>query len=488
MGTLTELAQQIKKRLKTDRPENSFWKEFTGSGPYSKLETDLETDVVIVGGGISGVTVAYKLVKEGKKVVLIDSGKIGFGETGQTTAQLVNVIENGYKVIESNHGTEVARLVSESHAFAIDTVEAIVKDEQIDCNFERIDGYLFTVNESEKELVKEEYEACKRIGLETQLVNNIPGIDNASGIKFPAQAQFHPLKYIMRLCEIIVEKGGKIFVDTPVVQVSSTGVMVEGACYIKAAHTVVATHYPINFPEVIKLKPELHRSYVIAAKIPKGSLPQALWWDFDAVSKRSGYIHYIRIQKDYSKNHDLLICGGEDHLCDRKEEIVTDHFKLLKNWTKKQFPMMGEIVYRWTGKLRESVDSLAMIGRNPFDSGNIYIVTGDSGNGMTYSTIAGLLLTDLIKGRENPWEKIYDPSRIISGKHERLVEKTVHQLKKITENLQLGNIESYNTLNAGETIVVDCAGNKLVLYKNSNGDLKLTIDNEQMTINSKFEI
>jgi nitrite reductase/ring-hydroxylating ferredoxin subunit len=183
---------------------------------------------------------------------------------------------------------------------------------------------------------------------------------------------------------------------------------------IKADHVVVATNSPVNNKFRIHLKQYPHRTYVIGAKVPKDTLPHVLWWDTGdhSLSNSIPPYHYVRVQ-ELDKTHDLLICGGEDHPTGlTQDDRITeeDRYALLEIWMREKFDVQ-EIVYQWSGQVMEPMDSLAFIGRNPMDESNVYIVTGDSGNGLTHGTIAGILISDLINGRPNQWEKIYDPSR-----------------------------------------------------------------------------
>ena len=393
----------------------SFWTDsFTPPLIYVKPDKNYNTDVVIVGGGIAGITIAYCLLKSGKKIVLVEDGQIGSGETGRTTAHLVNALDDRYYDLERIYGEEATKLIAKSHSDAIDFVEQIITEENIACDFKRVDGYLFLHPSDKIESLEKELDAAGKAGINVRQVANVPGMKNESSVSllFPRQGQFHPMKYLLGLSKAITKMGGQIFTGTHAKEIDETGVITDDGIRIKADYIVVATNSPVNNKVVMHLKQYPYRTYVIAATIKKRSLPSALWWDTGDQEKDIPPYHYARTHS-YNEEYDLLICGGEDHptgLADNEKIAEEERYALIEAWTRTRFDI-EEIIYRWSGQVMEPMDSLAYIGKNPLDKDNVFIVTGDSGNGMTHGTIAGKLITDLINGKENPLEKIYNPSR-----------------------------------------------------------------------------
>ena len=256
----------------------------------------------------------------------------------------------------------------------------------------------------------------RRAGLSTEWVETVQWVagTNSPAIRFPQQAQFHIIKYLSGLATAIVNMGGAIYTNTRAEKISIKGSTCNGH-NVAAKSIVVATNTPVNDLVTMHTKQMPFRSYVIGAKVPKGKLPYALWWDTGDVNSKwfSAPYHYVRLQELDNEN-DLLIAGGEDHKTGQADEegiLEEDRYDALIAWTRKHFPAITDIIYRWSGQVMEPLDYMAFIGRNPGDD-NIYIATGDSGNGMTHATIAGILITDLILGKENNWEKLYSPKRI----------------------------------------------------------------------------
>lgn len=365
------------------------------------LAKDIAADVCVVGAGIAGLTTAYLLAEEGRSVVVLDDGPIGSGETSRTTAHLVNALDDRYFEIESMHGAKGAQFAAASHTAAIDRIEAIVARENIECDFERLDGFLFVPPGDSIDVLDKELAAAHRAGLTgVERVERAPlrGFDTGASLRFPRQGQFHPLKYLSALAQAIEEKGGRIFNATHAEQFKdgdgiSGRVTTTKGPVVSAGAIVVATNTPVNDWVAIHTKQAAYRTYVIGVRVLSGSVTRALYWD------TPDPYHYVRLQDRGSD--EVLIVGGEDHKTGQADN-ADERFDRLEAWTRERWPMAEEVEFHWSGQVMEPIDSLAFIGRNPGDK-NIYVVTGDSRNGMTHGTIAGILLTDLIMGRENEW-------------------------------------------------------------------------------------
>ncbi|MDQ3191422.1 MAG: FAD-dependent oxidoreductase [Bacteroidota bacterium] len=457
----------------TSGQNNTFWINSAVPVSYSELQKNIEVDTVIVGGGIAGVTTAYMLVKEGRTVAIVEDGYIGSGETGRTTAHIVNALDDRYFEIEKIFGQEGARLAAQSHTTAIEMIEKIVYEEAIPCDFERLNGYLFLHPSDIEDSIEEEYRATQRAGINTKIEDRVFGIPSEKGpcLSFPNQAQFHPMKYLKGLCEVITSFGGMIFTGTHAKTIDKNGIVTSKGFKIKAKHIVIATNSPVNNKVVLHTKQAPYRTYVIGAKVPKNTLPKALWWDTgDHDSKwHTNPYHYVRLQS-YDHKYDLLIIGGEDHKTGQDDEKIIDRFQKLKNWALERFPI-EEIEYKWSGQVMEPVDCLAFIGRNPLDSDNVYIVTGDSGNGMTHGTIAGILISDLINGRKNEWEEIYDPSRIHLESTKEYIEENINVTKQYSDLLKGDKVQSEDFLNEGEGAIIRNGIKKLAVFKDQFGEI-----------------
>lgn len=482
---IMEQAQQNEHKHKgiesslTSGIHNSYWIDVLPALQYVPLESHLQTDVVIIGGGMAGVSIAYRLIRLGKRVVLVEDGDIGSGESGRTTAHLASALDDRYYELERIFGKEGARYAAESHQAAIDFIEQTVQQEGIDCEFERVPGYLFLHPSDKEESLEKEFHAAREAGLDVVLTDRVPGLPaKAPGLSFANQAQFHPLKYLRGLCTAITEGGGRIFTSTKAVKIDHTGIETDKGFRVDADHVVVATNTPVNDKYAIHLKQFAYRTYVIGGLIEKGRLQPALWWDtgdFRANSSIPPY-HYCRLQS-YNETQDLLICGGEDHatgLAFAQQITDSERYGQLECWAREKFGIT-DVIYRWSGQVMEPMDSLAYIGRNPGDEDNVFIVTGDSGNGMTHATIAALLIPDLIAGNVNKWKKIYDPQRVKffrSGKT-WLKEFVGGLLRYMKEYPYDADVVEISSIRQGEGKIVELGNNKYGVYRDEDDDLHI---------------
>lgn len=287
----------------------SVWMATAGMPAAVPLPDDADADVCIIGGGIAGLTTAYRLVCEGLSVIVLDDGPLGGGETSRTTAHLSNAIDDRYAEIERLHDTEGARLAADSHTAAIDWIERTVHREHIACDFERLDGFLILSPNQAPDVLDREYEAAQRAGLAVERLAHAPlSTFSRPCLRFPRQGQLHPLKYLAGLAEGIRRRGGRLYTDTHVTAIAggSPGhVETASGRVVRADAVVVATNTPVNDRLTIHLKQAAYRTYVLAARIAPGSIPKGLYWDTEDP------YHYVRLQP--FSGSELLIIGGEDH-------------------------------------------------------------------------------------------------------------------------------------------------------------------------------
>ena len=444
----------------------SIWMATANTLSQSRLREDIRTDVCIIGAGIAGLTTAYLLGREGRSVAVLDDGSIGGGMTGRTTAHLTNAYDDRYVEIEKVHGAEASRLTADSHTAAIHKISEIVSREKIDCDFEWLDGFLFAATPDEIDLLNDELAAAHRaglVGVEKVARAPLDSFNTGVALRFPRQGQFHPLNYMDGLARAIKRDGGRLFGQTHATQIeggAEARVETSHGPVVSCEVVVVATNTPVNDRVAIHTKQAPYVTYAIGVRVPKGTVTRALYWD------TGDPYHYVRLQTE--DGYDVLIVGGEDHKTGQANDGF-ERFRRLEQWTRERFPQMLEVKYRWSGQVMEPVDGLAFIGRNPLDEDNVFIATGDSGQGMTHGTIAGMLLTDLIQGRKNSWKDLYDPSRIRLKSLPEYASENINVAGQYADYVTAGDIKSESELKLGEGAIMRDGVSKVAVHRDRDG-------------------
>lgn len=463
---LREINMANDERSETTGQTVSIWMKTADAPAPPALMVSTRADTVIVGAGIAGLTTAYLLMREGQSVIVLDDKHVGGGQTERTTAHLANALDDRFYEMIRLHGEGGARLAAESHTRAIDRIEQIVKDEKIDCDFFRVDGYLFAPPGESTDEIDREIEAAHTAGLkDVERVERAPikDFDTGAALRFPHQGQFHITKYLRGLTDAIKRRGGKIFTGTHVQKIEggkNAYIETEGGFTVHADAIVVATNSPINDTVAIHTKQAPYITYAIGARVPKDSVERALFWD------TSDPYHYVRTQPE--NDHDVLIVGGEDHKTGQANDM-DERYARLEAWARERFPMIEKIEYRWSGQVMETIDGLAFIGRNPLDADNVFIATGDSGMGMTHGTIAGILITDLIMERENEWETLYDPSRKSLGAIKDFASENLNVAAQFVDYVTPGDVSSIDEIEPGEGAIIRRGLSKVAVYRDEAG-------------------
>jgi glycine/D-amino acid oxidase-like deaminating enzyme/nitrite reductase/ring-hydroxylating ferredoxin subunit len=434
----------------------------------SPLDPETDSDVCVVGAGMAGLSTAYHLASEGLRVLVLDQGPIGGGESARTTAHLASALDDRFHILERLHGPEGARLAAESHAAAIDSIETTARDEGIDCDFARVDGYLFSGDSSTDELDRE-IDAAQRAGLSVERMGEScwSWFDTGPCLRFRNQAEFHPLRYLLGLADAIRRRGGRIATGVHAARLEGgkrCRVITADGTALHAGALVVATNSPVHGVVAIHTKQAAYRSYVLALEVPAGQVPHALYWD------TLDPYHYVRVARSERPDLEWLIVGGEDHRTGQEDDGEA-RFDRLASWARERFPMSGRVALRWSGQILEPADGLAYIGRSPGLNPNVYMVTGDSGNGLTHGALAGLLLTDLILGRENPWTELYDPTRVKMRALGQFTRENLSTAAQYADWLTPGEATSAVELEPGSGAVVRRGLRKIAVYRDMEGNL-----------------
>ncbi|KAF4980548.1 hypothetical protein FZEAL_3483 [Fusarium zealandicum] len=457
---------------------------------FTKLNSDIETDVCIIGAGIGGISTAYELVTRGREVVLVESREVLSGETGRTSGHLTNDLDDGYTEIAKKHGEKGARVAAESHAWARDRVGEIAKALGIECEYRKLPAYeisQYAVGEQKhddelKELRDEEGPMQKKLGIDVTFDENLTvrgwdgAVDQRGGLVLRNQAAFHPTKYLNGILKWLIDQPNfRCYDQTRVMSVEEKGIEILGMGNktvnvqtadqktIKCNSAVEATCVPLQKLSVIA-EMEFIRSYCIAARVPKGSIEDCLLYD------QAEEYKYIRLTACDDES-DYLIVGGCDHKVGQQD--TTTEFQELEEWTRARFSQTGQVDYRWSGQIFEPVDFMAFIGKNQGND-HIYVITGDSGDGLTHGVLAGRLIADEIDGVENSWASLYSPKRLASIA-KSLPSMIAHDLQINSQYKRFlqSDITDIEDLGRGVGGVLNKVGSKpLAVYKDEDGNVK----------------
>lgn len=382
---------------------SSSWDAGVTLPQFPALTERLEVDVAIIGGGMTGLTLAYLLSQTGKKVAVLEKDRLGLGATGVTTAFITQLIDTDPADLISMVGQAKAKAVFASHAQAIDRLESIIMTETIGCEFTRCPNYIFAGTPQERRALTGFQDGANRLGVVVDTKPSNPlGFAHHGFVSLPNQAKFHPLRYLAGLVEKLSARGVRIFEKTEVDQITagdSFGLSMTNGQKLSAHDVVVATHTP--FDRALFFKKAFYYSYVMELTIPPNLLAEGIYENMKLP------YHYFRV--DRMGAHDRVIMGGEDHRHDIPVPAAKNFAALQAYAASLLNGIPYHVIRRWRGPIIESIDGLAYIG--PHAHPHLFYATGFSGNGMTYSVLSAMIIADFIMGRKNQWAELYRPDR-----------------------------------------------------------------------------
>lgn len=382
---------------------SSTWPATTKMPKFPALSRSTHADVCIIGGGLTGIMSAYLLAKAGRRVVLLEKDRIGSGATGVTTGFLTQALDTDLHDLIKMEGEENARKVVASHGKAIDLIERIVADEEIECEFVRVSNFLYATNAADYEFLKAEHEAAEKLGVVTLLGRGALPFAPDGHLEFVSQAKFHPLKFLGSVALAAQKLGAEIYEGSEVKSLTKDPLTVTvGRDTIEADCIISATYSPFLEPRSLFLKKAMYVSYVEELRVPSGSIPEGMYED------QANPYHYFRV--DPQKNYDRILVGGEDHRADVKVR-PSKNIQALEDFIRLTFKDIPyETARKWRGPILEPIDGLAFIG--PVGRPDILYAFGFSGSGMTYAAIAAEIFRDTVLGEKNEFRDVYDASRI----------------------------------------------------------------------------
>jgi glycine/D-amino acid oxidase-like deaminating enzyme/nitrite reductase/ring-hydroxylating ferredoxin subunit len=445
-----------------------YWADSATLPPFPKLDRDLTVDVVVVGGGITGLTTAYLVAASGRSVAVIERDRCATIDTGHTTAHITMVTDTRLSELSRTFGPTHAQAIWDAGLAAIAEVDTIVREHEIACDFDWVSGYWHAPRgRSGREpghTFEDEARLATEMGFDAQVVDEVPFVGEP-GVRFDNQARFHPRKYLAGLASAIRENGGRIFEQCAAEEFRDDprGVKANGH-WIHANDIVIATHNPIvgvtgmTSATAFQTKLALYTSYVVAGRVAPGTVPDALFWD------TADPYHYLRLEP--RGDADIVIFGGEDHKTGQAADTNACYQRLEKTLTT-MLPEI-ELTHRWSGQVIETPDGLPYIGKM---ADHQYAATGFAGNGMTFGTLAGLMLSDAIAGRPNPWAELFDPGRVAirRGLWEYIKENADYPYYMMRGRFAGAEGKSLRAVKPGHGKVIEHGGQKVAAYRAPDG-------------------
>jgi glycine/D-amino acid oxidase-like deaminating enzyme/nitrite reductase/ring-hydroxylating ferredoxin subunit len=445
-----------------------FWLDTASLPAFKKLDRDEDVDVVIVGGGITGLTAAYLLTLDGRRVALLERERCATIDTGHTTAHLSMVTDEPLSALVNRFGRDHAQAAWDAGLAAIGQIDAIVADLDLACDFDWVPGFLHApigqpADGKDARWFRDEALLASELGFDVSFVDDVP-FARGPGLRVEGQARFHPRKYLAGLARAITDRGGMIFehseadgfCDDPR-WVKSNGHTLACRDIVLATHTPLMGNTGLLSATLFQTKLSLYTSYVGGGRVAKGRIPDALFWD------TADPYHYLRLEPQ--RDHDFVIFGGEDH----KTGQATDTSACFERLERKLTSIITDvaITHRWSGQVIETADGLPFIGDT---APHQFAGTGYSGNGMTFGTLAGMMAADRIMDRANPWSGLFDPSRkTIGGLWDYVKENKDYPYYLIRDRFAGTEGKSTRSVGRGSGKVLELNGKAVAVYRDSRG-------------------
>jgi glycine/D-amino acid oxidase-like deaminating enzyme/nitrite reductase/ring-hydroxylating ferredoxin subunit len=444
-----------------------YWME-SSLPRFSKLERNARVDVVVVGGGITGLTAAYLIAKGGRSVALLERGRCAEIDTGHTTAHLTMVTDLRLTELVDRFGRNHAQAVWDAGLAAIAQIDTIVRDEHLSCAFTWVPGYLHhpmgSTPEKDVDMLTQEAALATEMGFDATFVSDVPFV-GGPGVRFDNQARFHPRLYLAGLASALSAGGGQIyehsaadeFCDDPR-SVTSNGHTLSCDSIVLATHTPLMGNTNIASATLLQTKLALYTSYVVAGRVQSVSVPDALFWD------TADPYHYVRL--DRQRDCDVVIVGGEDHKTGQSSDTNACYDRLER--TAIALVPGIEITHRWSGQVIDTPDGLPYIGET---AARQFAATGFGGNGMTFGTLGGMMAADSVAGRANPWSDLLDPARkkIRGALWDYLTENKDYPYYLVRDRFAGAEGRSLRALQPGQGKILDIDGTRVVAYRDPTG-------------------
>jgi glycine/D-amino acid oxidase-like deaminating enzyme/nitrite reductase/ring-hydroxylating ferredoxin subunit len=450
-----------------------LWADTSNTVTFPVLERPLRADAVVVGAGVTGITAAYLLARAGRRVVLLERGRVLERDTAHTTAHLTCVADSRLTTLVERLGRDHAAAVWDAGLAAIAAIDEHVRTEDIPCGFAWVPGYLHVppgsaAGDRDAEGLHAEASLARELGFDAEFVERAPLVGTPA-MAVAGQARIHPLRYLSGLLAAAVERGCLVFERSGVDDVTDapSGVVANGV-RVDCDYVVVATHNPIvgrasvARATLLQTTLALYTSYVVAGRVPRAAVPDALFWD------TADPYRYLRIER--GDGHDVVVFGGEDHKTGQAGDPLA-RFDRLEASLRALVPD-AEMSHRWSAQVIETPDGLPCMGET---APGQFVATGFAGNGMTFGTLGGMMAADAALGRTNPWQPLFDVDRtkLRGGVWDYLRENKDYPYYMIRDRFAGAEGRTLRAVPRGEGRILDLDGRRVAAYRASNGDVTL---------------
>jgi glycine/D-amino acid oxidase-like deaminating enzyme/nitrite reductase/ring-hydroxylating ferredoxin subunit len=459
------MSRNSEDKIKLSDVPISLWIDTTNDTDYPALESDTEVDALIVGGGITGLTTAYLLQKSGVKTAVVEANRIAKGVSGHTTAKITSQHTLKYYKMINAVGEERAKQYAEANQAAIDFIEEIIRQNNIDCDFKRTPAFVFTQDCSYLQKLEDETESALKLGLPAEYVETLDlpfGIEGA--MKFQDQACFHPRKYLLALASLISRSNCSIYENTRAtdIQEGDTHIVItDSGRKIRAKYVIQATRYPFyDKPGLYFARVYPQRTYLMAVRI-NGSFPEGMFINAEEPSRT--------LRSHTGDGQDLILVGGENHKTGHGSDLH-NHYEIIRDYAKPMFDIEA-IPYRWSAQDYTAMDEIPFAGRLTSDRDRIFVATGFDKWGITNGTASAMLISDLIIKGESPWEEVYSPSRFTPGASAKNFIKENYDVAASLISGKLNMPDETVLPDKGKAVITEVDGNKVGVYRDDDGKL-----------------
>ncbi|MDO9522069.1 MAG: FAD-dependent oxidoreductase [Pseudohongiella sp.] len=446
------------------RPKNeSYWNDTARQTNYPTLSADLETDIVIIGGGIVGVTTARLLADQGIRVVVLEAQKIGRQATGRSTAKVTSQHGLLYQKLEHKFNLRQALIYAEAQEYGLAEIRRLTEKYNIDCDLEQADAYTYTCLAEHRAELEKEAGLAEKLGLPASLVKDteLP-FQVVGAVLYERQASFHPTRYVIGLAETLAQDGCEIYENSAVLEWEPNLVKTRSGS-VKAKHVVMATHLPLGMVGGYYTRAFPDAEPVIAAPIK-----QKLTGMYINVETPS---YSIRTHQHENGQTYAIVTGTRYKPGDTVAE--QKNFADIENWLRQNFGA-ETISHRWTNEDYTSMDSAPFVGWSSTIGEDYLVATGFAGWGLTNGTAAAMMIRDLIMNKDNPWQELFNAKRIkpLAGGAKVLKESAA-----VVANLAKGHLGTHpqvtEDLLPGEAGVRKYDGDKFAVYRDEEDQLHI---------------